>query len=62
MASKNAKCACTYGCSKAGHCDQCVSFHRSRGEFPGCFFSEEAERTYDRSLDMLLKDRGRARA
>ena len=58
MAGKKANCPCTYGCSKAGHCDQCVAFHRSRDEFPACFFSEEAELTYDRSYHMLQKDRG----
>lgn len=62
MEARKANCPCTYGCRKAGHCDQCVSFHRARGEFPGCFFSESAEKTYDRSLDMLLKDRGRSGA
>jgi len=27
------------------------------GEFPGCMFSKEAEATWDRSFEMLKKDR-----
>lgn len=50
-------CACTYGCSKSGMCCECVSFHRKRGEIPGCFFSPEAELTYDRSFEKLKADR-----
>lgn len=50
-------CACTYGCSKSGMCCECVSFHRKRGEIPGCFFSAGAEATYDRSFEAFVKDR-----
>lgn len=57
MASNAANCPCTYGCSKSGHCDQCVAFHRTRGEFPACFFSKAAEKTYDRSYSKLVEDR-----
>jgi hypothetical protein len=28
------------------------------GQFPACFFSAEAEKKYDRSLDALMRDRG----
>jgi len=51
-------CTCTYlACDKRGNCCQCVTFHRDRGEMPGCFFSEAAERSFDRSLANLVKDR-----
>jgi hypothetical protein len=53
------KCNCTYDCSKKGNCCECVRYHRSMGEFPACFFSKQAEATYDRSLEALIKDRGR---
>ena len=49
-------CTCTYGCSKAGMCCECVSFHRRRNEVPGCFFSKEGEATYDRSIEALARD------
>lgn len=52
-------CTCTYtACDKRGNCCKCVTYHRSRGEIPGCFFSAAAERTYDRSLARLCRDRG----
>ena len=50
-ASENvASCACTYPCDKRGKCCECVAYHRKRKEVPACFFSKEAEKTYDRSL------------
>lgn len=57
MTSKANNCPCTYGCAKSGHCDKCVAFHRGRGEFPACFFTAAAEKTYDRSFEALVRDR-----
>lgn len=54
----SAGCNCTYSCSKHGKCCECVSFHRSMGEFPACFFTDKTERTYDRSFSALKRDRG----
>ncbi len=52
-------CTCSYiSCDKRGNCCQCVAYHKDRGEIPGCLFSEEAERSYDRSLANLMRDRG----
>lgn len=52
-------CSCTYtSCDKHGHCCKCVAYHKDRGQIPGCFFSAEAERGYDRSLSNLVSDRG----
>ncbi|MCL0100209.1 DUF6485 family protein [Peptococcaceae bacterium] len=49
-------CICTYEyCNKKGLCCECVAYHRQRGEIPGCFFSADAERTYDRSLKFFIK-------
>jgi hypothetical protein len=53
------KCNCTYSCAKKGMCCECVAYHRNMGEFPACFFSDKAEKTYDRSFEMLAKDRKR---
>jgi hypothetical protein len=41
-----------------GKCCECVAYHCGRNELPACYFSKEAERTYDRSLAMLLRDGG----
>ncbi|OPY75472.1 MAG: hypothetical protein A4E63_00341 [Syntrophorhabdus sp. PtaU1.Bin050] len=50
IANNKTACTCTYeGCDKKGKCCECVSYHRKRKEIPGCFFSKEGERSYDRS-------------
>lgn len=52
------KCNCTYEpCSRKGKCCECVQYHNAMGEVPACFFSAAAERTYDRSLAALVRDR-----
>jgi hypothetical protein len=48
-------CTCTYSCSKKGNCCECVAYHRSRNEVPGCFFPPAAERSYDRSRQAFLR-------
>ena len=56
--SKHIKCNCTYSsCSRRRKCCECVAYHNRNGEFPACFFSEKAERNYDRSFAALVKDR-----
>ena len=57
--NKSMKCLCTYSCSKHGKCCECVAYHQKSGEFPACFFSKEAEASYDRSFSTLMKDQGR---
>jgi hypothetical protein len=52
-------CACTYeSCTRRGKCCECVAYHRDKGQFPGCLFSKEGERSYDRSFARLMADRG----
>ena len=53
---KSMKCPCTYSCTNHGKCCACVAYHQKNGEFPACFFSTKAERTYDRSFSALLSD------
>ena len=50
-------CTCTYHCERHAKCCECVAYHRSRGEIPGCFFSKDTEKTYDRSLAKFFEDR-----
>ncbi|MEM0492658.1 MAG: hypothetical protein QXS02_01670 [Candidatus Thermoplasmatota archaeon] len=51
------KCNCTYPCDKKGLCCTCLSYHRSHGELPACYFPADAERTYNRSIENYLKTR-----
>jgi len=55
---KNSKdCPCTYsGCNKKGICCECIKYHWQRDELPACFFSEEVEKTYDRSIKKFIKE------
>lgn len=47
-------CTCTYKpCPRKGICCECITYHRKRGEAPGCLFPPEVEKTYDRSLERL---------
>ena len=51
-----ADCNCTYEpCSKKGKCCECVAYHRRSGELPACFFSDDVEKTYDRSFARFKK-------
>ena len=57
--SNSRECPCTYDCPRHGRCCACVAHHRDHNEgVPGCFFSREAEATYDRSIENLARDRG----
>lgn len=48
-------CPCTYEpCERKGTCCECISYHWAMGQFPACFFSKEAERTYDRSIKRFI--------
>lgn len=54
---KNMKgCNCTYEpCSRKGVCCECLRYHRALGELPACYFTPEAERTYDRGIANLRR-------
>ena len=57
IVEKNLKnCTCTYtSCSKRGKCCECVAYHRKNNELPGCFFTPEGERSYDRSVENFIR-------
>ena len=48
-------CNCSYPCDKKGLCCKCISYHRDRGELPACYFSDEDEKTYDRSIEYFIR-------
>lgn len=51
-------CNCSYpGCVRHGMCCDCVRYHRNREELPACYFSADDERTYDRSIELFIKER-----
>ncbi len=49
-------CNCSYEpCSRKGKCCECIIYHRKSDELPACYFSNEVEKTYDRSIDRYIK-------
>ncbi len=53
------KCTCTYtSCERRGNCCACVAYHRAKNQMVGCYFSTEAERTYDRSMKAFVAQLG----
>jgi hypothetical protein len=55
-----ADCPCTYEpCSRKGLCCECIKYHWSLGELPGCVFPPEVERTYDRSIARFIATYGK---
>ncbi len=53
-------CPCTYpDCPRRGLCCECIRHHRQKGELPACYFSAEAEKSYDRSIEKFLKPQNR---
>ncbi len=50
-------CPCTYpGCPRKGICCQCLQYHLKNRELPACFFSKEAEKSYDRSMEKFIQE------
>jgi len=48
-------CNCTYSCEKKGICCECIAYHRNRNELPACYFNNEQEKTYDRSIKHFIE-------
>ncbi len=59
---KNLKqCACTYvSCERRGKCCECIAYHWKKKQLPGCLFSPETERTYDRSIRRFIAENEQA--
>lgn len=54
------KCNCTYEpCPRKGYCCQCIAYHLRNNELPACCFTEEEERTYNRSIAFFVQRRSR---
>jgi len=51
------RCNCTYeACSRKGLCCECLSYHLRMRELPACCFSDDVERTYDRSFERFIRE------
>jgi len=48
-------CNCSYPCSKKGVCCDCIASHRRAGELPACYFPNDIEAGYDRSVDNFIR-------
>lgn len=51
-----AYCNCSYEpCSRKGKCCECIHYHRKRNELPACYFPNDVERSYDRSIRRFVE-------
>ncbi len=49
-------CNCSYEpCSRKGICCDCLRYHLKNRQLPGCCFSDDAERTFDRSFEHFAR-------
>lgn len=49
-------CNCSYEpCSRKGKCCECLHYHRKMGELPACYFPDDVEKTYDRSIRRFVR-------
>jgi hypothetical protein len=51
-----ASCACSYeACERRGKCCECLQYHLSKQQLPGCCFPPDVEQTYDRSFQRFAQ-------
>lgn len=49
-------CNCTYEpCPRKGVCCECIAYHRDMKQLPACYFTDEEESTWDRSVEFFVK-------
>ena len=63
IAANMENCNCTYEpCPRKGKCCECIMYHKSSNQLPACFFPDDVEKTYDRSVETFInayrKNRG----
>jgi hypothetical protein len=51
-----ATCTWAYECGKKEKCCEYVSYQRKMKQIPGCFFSKDGERSYDRSFKRFVME------
>ncbi len=51
------RCNCTYEpCPRKGLCCECLSYHLRMRELPACCFTDDVERTFDRSFARFIRE------
>ena len=51
------RCSCTYEpCPRKGLCCECLSYHLRMRELPACCFTDDVERTFDRSFARFIRE------
>ncbi|MDY6833821.1 MAG: DUF6485 family protein [Chloroflexota bacterium] len=56
IGANTSKCNCSYEpCSRKGICCECMQYHFKSGEFPACYFPDDVEKTYNRSIDKFIE-------
>ncbi|MFH1352801.1 MAG: DUF6485 family protein [bacterium] len=56
VAENKKKCNCSYEpCSRKGLCCECIRYHWMMEELPACFFPDDVEKTYDRSIAKFIE-------
>jgi hypothetical protein len=49
-------CNCSYEpCERKGICCECIAYHLRMRDLPACCFSDDTERTYDRSFEHFAR-------
>ncbi|MGB2650719.1 MAG: DUF6485 family protein [Candidatus Omnitrophota bacterium] len=49
-------CNCSYEpCSRKGLCCDCLQYHLKMSQMPACFFPDDIEKGYDRSISNFVK-------
>ena len=51
-------CPCSFNCSRQGKCCECIEYHLSMNQLPGCIFSKiskQAEKTGNRDFEYFAK-------
>lgn len=49
-------CNCTYEpCPRKGICCECIQYHLKSRELPACCFSNDVEKTFDRSFEHFAR-------
>jgi uncharacterized protein DUF6485 len=56
IATNMKRCNCSYAsCDKKGICCECLHYHLKSGQFPACFFPDDVEKTYDRTIEKFIE-------
>ena len=51
------QCNCSYpGCPRKGICCECMRHHLAKKQLPACFFPDDVERIYDRTIENFIRN------